>query len=176
MRNPVFLMNKRRQQGAVLVIALVILFVMTLMGLVAIQVTSLDEKIAGNLRDWNAAMQSAESALREAEAFIENLSNTTNFGVSPGLYARGTAPSPYVSNTWQTGQSILAATHLGVAKQPRYFIEYIDYYGGTLIGVNVVNYGSGSIGPIGVFRIVARGTGLSGTASVILEVFYGKSF
>lgn len=176
MLSSIGLMKYRGQRGALLVMALIVLWVMTLIGLAAIQATSLAEKMAGNLRDLNAAMQSAESALREAESFIDGLSNTRDFGKSSGLYTQGSAPNPYTSSTWQAGQSLFASGDMGKIKQPQYFIEYINDYGENLSGMNVLNYGSGSIGTVSVFRIVARGTGLSGTASAMLEVFYGKQF
>ena len=58
----------RNQQGAVLVVALMFLIILTLLGLAAMTSTTLEEKMAGNSRDYNIALQSAEAALRDAEA------------------------------------------------------------------------------------------------------------
>lgn len=57
----------RQQRGAVLVVSLLLLLVMTLLGLGASQSTRLQERMAGNQRDLELAMQGAEAALRGAE-------------------------------------------------------------------------------------------------------------
>lgn len=56
-----------RQRGAALVISLLLLLVMTLLGLGASQSTRLQERMAGNQRDQELALQGAEAALRDAE-------------------------------------------------------------------------------------------------------------
>jgi type IV pilus assembly protein PilX len=61
-----------RQSGVALIIGLVMLLLLTIIMLSAVQVSSLEEKMAGNLRNYNIAFQSAESALREAEEFIDS--------------------------------------------------------------------------------------------------------
>jgi type IV pilus assembly protein PilX len=59
------------QSGAVLIISLIVLLLLTLIGASSIQTTSLEEKMAGNLRDRNLAFQAAESALNAAEASLD---------------------------------------------------------------------------------------------------------
>lgn len=65
-----FFFAPKKQAGAVLIISLIILLVITLMGLAGMQTTSLQEKMASNMRDQNIAFQAAESVLRDAEADI----------------------------------------------------------------------------------------------------------
>jgi type IV pilus assembly protein PilX len=60
----------RRQRGAVLVIGLVLLMVITLLSVGGLRGTGMQERMASNLRDRNLAFQSAESALRAAEAIL----------------------------------------------------------------------------------------------------------
>ena len=57
----------RSQRGAVLIVALVLLLVLTILGTAGIQDTAMEERMAGNFRDHSAAMQAAESALRAGE-------------------------------------------------------------------------------------------------------------
>lgn len=57
----------RRQRGAVLYIALVLLIVLTLLGLASIGGTVLQERMAGNYRVQQLAFQNAEARLRAAE-------------------------------------------------------------------------------------------------------------
>lgn len=52
----------RAQQGAALVVSLIILVIMTLLGVTAIQVTTSEEKMVANLREFNIAFQAAEAA------------------------------------------------------------------------------------------------------------------
>jgi type IV pilus assembly protein PilX len=63
-----------QQSGAVLIISLIMLLLLTLIGSSSIQTTTLEEKMAGNIRDQNIAFQAAESAIRDAERDI----NPTN--------------------------------------------------------------------------------------------------
>jgi len=59
-----------RATGAALFVSLVFLFMLTIIGLSGMQNTSLQEKMAGHLREHNLAFQAAESALRSGEAFL----------------------------------------------------------------------------------------------------------
>ena len=62
---------QRRQQGAILIIALLFLVLLTIIGVSSISGVALEEKMAGNLREQNVAFQAAESALRDAEIDLE---------------------------------------------------------------------------------------------------------
>ena len=63
----------RAQQGAILVISLILLLVMTVLGLAAMQVSRMEERMAGNQRDRNIAFQGAEAGLRDAETRIRDM-------------------------------------------------------------------------------------------------------
>jgi len=68
-----------RQNGAVLAVSLILLVVLTLIGISSMQGTMLEEKMAGNVRDRNLAFQASESAIRDAENFIDGLVSLGNF-------------------------------------------------------------------------------------------------
>ncbi|HYL88943.1 MAG TPA: PilX N-terminal domain-containing pilus assembly protein [Burkholderiales bacterium] len=68
---------RSREQGAALVVALMFLIILTLLGLATMTGTTLEERMAGNSRDYNVALQAAEAALRDAEADLKGT------GVSP---------------------------------------------------------------------------------------------
>jgi len=70
---------RKKQSGVALIISLVVLLLLTLITMTAMQVTSLEEKMAGNMKNRNIAFQSAESALREAETLIANDSPTIDW-------------------------------------------------------------------------------------------------
>jgi type IV pilus assembly protein PilX len=61
---------RKRQKGVALIISLVMLLLLTMITVTALQVTSLEHKMAGNMQEQNVAFQAAESALREAEGLI----------------------------------------------------------------------------------------------------------
>jgi type IV pilus assembly protein PilX len=59
---------RKRQQGAALIIGLIILVVLTLIGVQAMRSSIVQERMAGNMRERNVAFQAAEAALRVGEA------------------------------------------------------------------------------------------------------------
>lgn len=59
------------QQGAALVIALIFLLILTIVGVTSMQSTTLEEKMAGNVRDRELGFQAAEAALRDGEEFLQ---------------------------------------------------------------------------------------------------------
>jgi type IV pilus assembly protein PilX len=64
-------MNKHRHQGGTaLITSLLLLLVLTVIGITAMQVTRMQERMAGNTRDLNLSFQGAEAALRNGEDLI----------------------------------------------------------------------------------------------------------
>ena len=85
-----------RQKGAVLVIGLIFLVVITLIGITAMQRTTLDTKITGNYRSYTIAFEGGEGALSNGEnrlcmsttrPIIGDTQNTT----SPAIWSLGNA-------------------------------------------------------------------------------------
>jgi len=60
----------RPQSGAALITGLIFLVVLTMIGVTAARMSSLEERMSGNMRDRSLAMQAAELALRDAERDI----------------------------------------------------------------------------------------------------------
>jgi len=58
---------RSHQSGAILVVSLLLLLVLTILGITAMQTTSMEERMAGNTRNINLAFQGAEAGLRDAE-------------------------------------------------------------------------------------------------------------
>jgi len=63
---------QKHQSGVALIVGLIVLLLLTIIMISALKVTALEERMAGNSQSHNVAFQAAESALREAEAFIES--------------------------------------------------------------------------------------------------------
>jgi type IV pilus assembly protein PilX len=62
-----------KQRGAVLIISLVLLLILTLLGVAAMRNTTLEEQMAGNMRALHIAEQSTDVALRGAEDWMLDL-------------------------------------------------------------------------------------------------------
>lgn len=169
-----------RQRGAVLVISLVILLVITTLAVGSMQNTMLEEKMAGNISDRNLAFQSTESAIREAEMYVENIVSLGEFTGAGGLHGRTDAePSLYDQTVWTTaGMHVVAQTDFGSYESPRYFIKHSTTVTGSEGSLNMSGYGDNKgTGEVTIFRITARGTGASAdSAEVILRTQYGRIF
>jgi type IV pilus assembly protein PilX len=177
-RNTTMNMNResvaRRQQGAVLVISLIILLVLTVLGIAAMQSTTMEEKMAGNARNRDLAFQSAEAALREGEAYIENLTTTTGFSGAGGLYSEADlAPDWTSSSVWTGARTYSSGVIQGVAQQPKYYIKILAVVSAPRTSkVLPPNVG----GTVTIFRITAKGWGSTTNSQVVLQSRYGKIF
>lgn len=65
--NDARLLAMRTQRGASLLISLIFLLIMAMLGVAVANVTTLQERMAGNTRDRDLALQAAEVALLDAE-------------------------------------------------------------------------------------------------------------
>ena len=63
--------RRHRQGGAVLYVALIMLILLALIGIVGMQVTGMQERMAANYRSVNLAFQNAETEARTIEEGIE---------------------------------------------------------------------------------------------------------
>jgi type IV pilus assembly protein PilX len=71
------------QRGAVLIVSLIFLVILTMLGLTAMTSTTFEERMAGNSRDAAIAHHAAEAALREARDEILDLnSNSRHLHIS----------------------------------------------------------------------------------------------
>ncbi len=159
-----------RQQGAALAMSLIILLVMTVIGVTAMQVTVLEEKMAGNLRDRSIAFQAAESALRDAEASL-TVAVLPSFNGTGGLY-QATTPQKWETIDWGVAANVAAytgGTLDDVAANPTYLIEEFE----PVLG------GGGSLEAglpqqTDFYRITSRGVGGSTNAVVMLQSVYKR--
>jgi type IV pilus assembly protein PilX len=67
---PSIQMPHRRQQGFVLIVAMLLLLLMTILGVSASQSGLLNERQAGNVRDRALALESSETLLRRIEDYV----------------------------------------------------------------------------------------------------------
>lgn len=174
----------RHQRGVALFISLVLLLVLTIIGVSAVQTTSLEERMARNTHDSVLAFQSAEVALRTAENFLQNNINSIAVFTPAGNNGLWQAPGYGLSDLWTqaatwTGTNSVelpADTVQNVNQQPRYVIEWLATVqraeNPALLGSSY----STLFDRIEVFRITARGVGGSANARVLLQSTYGVIF
>lgn len=166
------------QQGAALITALVFLIVLTIIGITAMQTTTMQERMAGNARDREIAFQSAEAMLREAEARVATTTPANyDAACTNGLCATGNAPDwkTYLWNDTRWVGYTHPTLHLGTTAldsytQPQYFVEYMGLTG-SLTGCPA--------GSTESYRIVVRGfgkqnDGTNALSKVLLESYYAK--
>lgn len=84
--------NRASQSGAVLIVAMIILVILTLLGVTAMNTTSLQERIASNTQEQVHAFQAAETGLNLA--FTDNLA----YDIS-NTYTGGLALTPIVAGS-----------------------------------------------------------------------------
>ena len=131
-------MRQSKQQGVILIISLVMLLLLTLIAMSGMQTTTLEEKIVGNKRNRNLAFQAAESALREAEQWIQGSNTAFNpLKLSNGPFqgadcSNGLCPttSPAIWAVADFNWSVKGRSYTGVlqtiSQQPRYVIELLE--------------------------------------------------
>lgn len=170
---------RKSQHGAVLIVSLLLLVVLTLLGVAGMRNTTLEEKMAGNSRDIQLAFNAAEAALRQAESYLQQASlpafvayDGTNTG---GYYMPDTSIWKIVD--WSdiddgsgNGMVLSAGTTAlpGLAAQPAVYIEEMPAVtsGGSLEAGVALDYG--------MYRITARAVGGSDTAVAILQATFRR--
>ena len=174
------LVTVRRQKGITLIVGLILLLVMTMLGLTAVQVTTQQERMAGNLRDRNIAFQAAESALREGESALENqcvivfngkgaFDVEANSKDKPAIIASAATAEWTEDNSFPFDSFDDACTEpkthgvfFQAAVPPRFFLERQPPVGGSSLEVGVSK-------DIQVTKVTSRGVGGSEAAVVVLQ-------
>lgn len=180
MRRPVQRLRRRpaRERGAVLIVGLMLLLVLTLLGVTAMHNALLEQKMAGNVQDASAAWQAAEAALRDGELFLQQ-PEVPEFDGTGGLYPPpGSPPDPprWTTVDWQSDRAV--RIYRGFEDAPgslsrvtaRYFIEQLP----PAIGPGESLSADTPREAAGLYRITARGTGAGGGAAVILQSTYKR--
>lgn len=151
MRQPRF--APRRQEGAILVIALIVLVLVTIVSVATIRSATVEEKMAGNTRDREKALQAAEAAAR---ACLAKISAGTYTGTFPTQLTAATSGSEQwdIETNWasNSANSLEVSVDTTLSAQPRCMIE--------------------ALGTNGSYRVTARANGSSATTVVMLQATY----
>jgi len=173
---------RNRQKGAAIFIALIMLLVMTIIGITASQTTTLEEKMAGNLRDQTLALQAGEAALRWTETW---LGDQVDEPIPVTVCGSGCDDTVWALNTldvtsaalWSTASVRsnyigLPTTGLGkVAAQPQSVVEEHSFIKDNL-NQGKQNDTAGQM----FYRLTADGTGGTTSAQALLQSTYARRF
>lgn len=168
------------QRGAALIVSMLILLVMTLIGVTAMNVTGLEERMAGNTQDRDRAFESAESALRDGEAVVFT-KGTDDFNGTNGLYPAPTDGSMLWATSLDWGPAstqtrAFSGSLIHVPQKPRYIIELlaeVPCAGGTeKVGGGYSEDTKESPCNKYYYRITSRGVGGAAGATVMLQSTY----
>lgn len=172
--------SARKQRGAIMIVALIFLVVMTMLILASIRGTVMQERMAANLYDRSLAFQAAEAALRAGEDFV--VLTPPKPTAATGCDSNGNCAKPEADDApvwqdeenWKNAHSI--TTDIGdLPVPPKFLVELLadsmpeqNLCKSTAIDPDAPCYS----GPEGLrYRITAR-SGEAGRAVVILQSVY----
>jgi type IV pilus assembly protein PilX len=176
------------QSGMVLVSSLLLLVVVTILAIGLFRSFGLDEKIAGNTREKQRALQAAVSAQQYAEWWL-SVGNTINLVSCSGNYV-STTSVPLCTNTLpiavggSANIAVLPWLVSGVATQVSYTLPNTTiasgasitqgtYYSAPVFYISYLGTGTGSNGSPGIlFQIDAAGYGGSPSTAAVVESTY----
>lgn len=117
--------NRGHQSGAALIVSLIFLLLMTLLSTSTMRSATMQERMAGNTRDYNLGFQSAESALRDAENYLRTTAALPEFDDTGGHYVVNSSSRPAWDSYPPTNGSggYFTSTATGTAHAPLYYIE-----------------------------------------------------
>lgn len=160
---------KGGQQGAALIIALVMLMVMTMLGVSTVKMTVLSERMTGHFFNKQSSFEAAEAALREGETTANAYALFAATDGTGGLYMPNMTGTPRWDDGATTWVTRTGTTLAGVAQQPQFIAEYL---GGVPRDENCVLDSSASTNQDCwryVYRVTAQGWGANTNARTITQ-------
>jgi type IV pilus assembly protein PilX len=118
--------HSRKQNGVVLIVAMVLLLIMTMVGVSAMRSSITNERMAMHTYDRGLSFQAAEAALREAEQIVSASKPTPADGApcANGICGR---LSPQAAPLWESQagwRNASAVVHGSISITPQFLIEY----------------------------------------------------
>lgn len=166
---------RNRQVGAALVICLLLMLLLTVISATALRSATLQERMVGNERDTHAAFQAAEAGLRAAEQRLESSAELV-FDGSNGLFrfcddaAQTACVTPSLHDRGASGWSTVTGFYTDLHSEPEFYIEEYGELRSTAMSL------AADVPPesFTIYRITARGFGLSDRSLVVLRAFYRR--
>jgi hypothetical protein len=110
------LQSKKTQSGAVLVVAMIFLIIMTLLAVSGMGTTSMEERMSSNSQETMKAFQSAETGLSQALANADSFDLTGTYSVAIADVADTCDVNPNSPHCFQTEYD---SGYLGVSTLPK---------------------------------------------------------
>jgi type IV pilus assembly protein PilX len=173
MRNhPKAFSNPSKQEGVVLFVALILLLILSLLGVTAARMQTVEERMARNEDNRQLGAQAAEAGLRGAEVGLLTGIYTNFAGNANGLYAPLLSNgSPVSTLNWTTALAYAGPPLAAVpaaSQTPKFVIENLPSVAvaGDDLSVTSLNPASP---PVTVYRVTAQGVGADGTSTTTLQ-------
>ncbi|MEH6415412.1 pilus assembly PilX family protein [Pseudomonas sp. CGJS7] len=147
----------RTQRGAALFVALIMLILMALIGVAALQVTALVERMSFNYSASQLAFENAEARARGREADLDRQfkSNGTELIQVDTSYCQ----QAFSADTWAEGKNFVSPPSEKLSSYTRRIDQCISGYSSIKLGE------AENKSPSPVFQITAYATDKSGTAN-----------
>lgn len=152
--------SRKKQEGFVLVVALILLAVVSLLAINGMGVTTMNERMAGNYMDRARAQMAAEQALTQAQDVLRNnadiclASGCTVANGFNGIGAEVTGTT--LPSAWSDTNSFDATVASGQATTAKYLINWLSDSAFAQAGCKTYN-------------IMGKGRGLNSSAVVVLQ-------
>lgn len=162
-------LSHAHQDGAVLVVALLLLLVLTLIGVTVARMQTGEERMARNDQNHELAVEAAEAALRMAESGLSNGTYTNFAQDANGLFQL----DPTVGNwAWNPAQTMAyTGPTMPTAQQPQVMIEQLPAVAVAGDSTGQCGYNCTSLS-VQMFRITASSPGGDSTSSAQLQSIY----
>jgi type IV pilus assembly protein PilX len=176
MRNQSNLLGTRsKQSGVVMFVALILLLILSLLGVTAARMQTVEERMARNDDNRQMGAQAAEAALRSAEnglltGIFVNFAGNTN-GLYAPLFTNG---SPLTGMDWTIPANTLPYAGAAMASMPAnaaaplVVIENLPSVAVAGDDISVISLNPSSP-PVTVYRVTAQGVGADNTSTTMLQ-------
>jgi type IV pilus assembly protein PilX len=167
-----------RQRGATLVVALLVLVLIMMIGVAAVNTSSTQFTVAGNLQFEDSAMNNAETALTTAETWLRSNYKDAGFTtrVAGPLYpvpASGTMPLDPLGLNWT---SDAATTSVGGNTNQRYFIQLLSLNSSLPGSSQAVGGRNNTVcNKVNTYLVAARGASARGATKIVQSYFSVQS-
>ncbi|GAC1308535.1 MAG: hypothetical protein NVSMB10_14870 [Steroidobacteraceae bacterium] len=166
--------NRPMQSGVVMFVALILLLILSLLGVTAARMQTVEERMARNEDNHQLGAQAAEAGLRSGEnglltGIYSNFAANAN-GLYEPLLANG---SPVIPSIWSTPGATLPyigppLSSVTLAQPPQLVIENLPSVATAGDDISVASL-TGSSPPVTVYRVTAQGVGADGTSTTTLQ-------
>lgn len=185
--------RQRPARGFSLIVVLLMMVALAMLALGSMNSSIVQERMVGNARDRQVALQAAEAAIRDAEVDIEvNLNAAVGFvvGCASGLCISpsDSSDNPLSAPLWQSinwdttraygsrtgAPALLGPGNVALAAQPRYFVENLPVLP-PMPGESAAIGGGATPSPRArAYRITVRASGIRASTVVMLQSVYVK--